>query len=76
MFLARVIVFSHEVFSHEAVRDWEPKLAPALAQELRRRRRGRAGRSWYVDETYIKVRGRWSYFITRSIAPAIWSICG
>src|SRR5436305_5191574 len=49
------------VFSHEAVREWEAKLAPALAEELRRRRRGKAGRSWYVDETYIKVDGRWCY---------------
>ena len=40
-------------FSHEAVREWEAKLAPALAGELRRRRRGKssAGRgSWSVDE--------------------------
>src|SRR3712207_6599269 len=43
------------VFSHEAVRAWEAKLTPALAEELRRRRRGKAGRSWYVDETYLKV---------------------
>src|ERR671926_102554 len=56
MFLVRGIVFSHE-----AVREWEAKLAPALADELRRRRRGKAGRSWYVDETSIKVQGRWCY---------------
>src|SRR3954471_19291546 len=31
------------VFSYEAVREWETKLTPALAEELRRRRRG--GRS-------------------------------
>src|SRR4051794_14488182 len=37
------------VFSHEAVREWEAKLAPALAEGLRRRRRGKAGRGWYVD---------------------------
>lgn len=49
------------VFSHEAVRDWEAKLTPALAEELRRRRRGRIGRSWHVDETYLKVAGRWCY---------------
>src|ERR671921_1194304 len=49
------------VFSHEAVREWEAKLTPALAEELRRRRRGKAGRSWYVDETYLKVQGRWCY---------------
>jgi putative transposase len=47
MFLIRGIVFSHE-----AVRDWEAKLAPALAEGLRRRRRGKVGKSWYVDETY------------------------
>jgi putative transposase len=56
MFLVRGLVFSHE-----AVREWEAKLAPALAEERRRRRRGKAGRSWYVDETYIKVQGRWCY---------------
>jgi putative transposase len=56
MFLVRGIVFSHE-----AVRAWEAKLTPALAEDLRRRRRGKAGCSWYVDETYIKVEGRWRY---------------
>jgi transposase-like protein len=59
MFLLRGIVFSHE-----AVREWEAKLAPLLASELRRRRHGRGGargRHWHVDETYLKVRGRWSY---------------
>jgi putative transposase len=49
------------VFSHEAVRDWETKLTPALAEALRRLRRGRVGRSWYVDETYLKVGGQWRY---------------
>jgi putative transposase len=49
------------VFSYEAVREWEAKLTPALAEGLRRRRRGKVGRSWYVDETYLKVHGRWCY---------------
>src|SRR5579871_5866304 len=49
------------VLSHDAVRDWETKLTPALAESLRRRRRGKVGRSWYVDETYIKVHGQWRY---------------
>ena len=39
------------VFSYEAVRAWEAKLTPALAEDLRRHRRGKVGRSWYVDET-------------------------
>lgn len=49
------------VFSYEAVREWEAKLTPALAEELRRRRHGKTGRSWHVDETYIKVDGHWCY---------------
>jgi putative transposase len=59
MFLVRGIIFSHE-----AVRAWEAKLASVLAEELRRGRHGRAGtrgRHWHVDETYLKVRGRWAY---------------
>ena len=49
------------VFSHEALREWEAKITPALAEELRRRRRGKVGRSWHVDETYLKAAGRWCY---------------
>src|SRR6267154_5884456 len=58
MFLPRGIEFSHET-----VRDWEAKLTPLLIERLRRRRGGgvRVGRPWYVDETYIKVHGRWCY---------------
>lgn len=47
--------------SHEAVRDWEWRFAPLIAEQLRRRRRGKAGRSWYTDETYLKVGGKWCY---------------
>ena len=56
MFLIRGIVFSYE-----AVRDWEAKLTPALAEDLRRSRKGKVGRSWYVDETHIRVHGEWRY---------------
>ena len=48
-------------FTHEAIRDWETQFASLLADQLRTRRRGQAGRSWYVDETYIKVHGKWCY---------------
>src|SRR3712207_1534085 len=64
------------VFSHEAVREWEAKLTPALAEDLRRRRRGKVGRSWSVDETYLKVHGRWCITIALSTAPArSWTCC-
>ena len=48
------------MFSYEAVRDWEAKLTPALAEDLRGGE-GARGPSWYVDETYIRVHGRWKY---------------
>jgi hypothetical protein len=45
-------------FTHEAVRNWEARFAPLLAERLRAKRRGRGGVSWYADETYVKVQGR------------------
>lgn len=56
MFLIRGIEFSYE-----AVRDWEAKLTRTLIDGLRRRCKGRIGRSWYVDVTYIKDQGRWCH---------------
>ncbi len=56
------------VFTREAVREWEERFAPLLTERLRAKRRGKAGRSWYVDETYIKVHGRWCY-LYRAIDP-------
>jgi len=56
MFLARGFTFTHE-----AIRDWEARFAPLITDQLRTKRRGQAGASWYVDETYLKVHGRWCY---------------
>lgn len=56
MFMARGFEFTHE-----AVRDWERRFAPLVAEQLRARRRGKAGHSWHIDETYIKVNGKWCY---------------
>jgi putative transposase len=44
--------------THQTVRDWEGGFAPILADRLRAKR-GRAGVSWYIDETYVKRAGRW-----------------
>ena len=57
--LAEMFLIRGFVFTYEAVRDWEAKLTPALAEELRRSRKGKVGRSWYTDETYIRVHGDW-----------------
>jgi putative transposase len=49
--LAEILLLRGLVFSHEAIRDWEAKLAPLLTDALRRRRKGKAGRCWHVDES-------------------------
>jgi hypothetical protein len=58
MFLPRGLILPHE-----AVREWERKLAPLLSETLRKRRHGAVGKSWYVDETSIKVQGQWCYLV-------------
>ena len=47
--------------THETIREWEGRFAPLLAARLREKRRGRRSVSWYLDETYVKVAGRWRY---------------
>jgi hypothetical protein len=58
--LAEIFLTRGFIFTYEAVQEWEAKLTPALAENLRRKRKGRVGRS-YIDETYIRVRGQWRY---------------
>ncbi len=59
--LAEMFLVRGFEFTHEAVRDWEARFAPLITEQLRPRRRGKAGRSWYIDETYLKVSGKWCY---------------
>ena len=59
--LAEMCLTRSFTFTHEAVREWEARFAPLLAERLRAKRRGRGGVSWYADETYVKVQGRWCY---------------
>src|SRR5665811_1980961 len=55
-----MLVRGYEV-THETIRNWEFHVAPLLAGQLRAKRRGRTRKSWYLDETYVKVAGRWCY---------------
>ena len=62
--LSEILLLRGIEVSYEAVRDWEAKLLPIMGEELRKRRRGKRrgpGASWYVDETYLKIRGKWAY---------------
>ncbi|PCS21220.1 Mobile element protein [Candidatus Enterovibrio escicola] len=40
---------------------WFMEYAPALRKKLRRHQFIRADPSWQLDETYIKVKGKWHY---------------
>ncbi len=48
-------------FTPEAIRDWEARFTPLITEQLRTKRRGQAGASWFVDETSLKVHGKWCY---------------
>ena len=45
---------------HSTVDRWALKILPVMALIFRRRKRP-VGNSWRVDETYIKVAGKWKY---------------
>jgi len=59
--LAEMFLERGFTFTHETVRDWEARFAPLLADQLRSKRRGQVGTCWHVDETYVKVQGKWCY---------------
>jgi putative transposase len=45
----------------EAGREGEAQLALRLSERTRKHRRGRMRRSWYVDEAFSNVQGRWTH---------------
>ena len=45
---------------HSTVHRWAIKLLPELEKAFRRCKRA-VGKSWRMDETYVKVRGQWKY---------------
>ena len=45
---------------HATINRWVVKFSPMLLRRARHHRRP-VGKSWRMDETYIKVRGEWTY---------------
>lgn len=45
---------------HSTIHRWVVHFSPLLLKRFNRRKRAVSGR-WHIDETYIKVRGRWMY---------------
>jgi putative transposase len=72
--LSEILLMRGIEVSHEAVRDWETKLLPIMGAELCKRRHGKRrgpGASWYVDESYLKVRASGPPCIALSIENLI-----
>ena len=47
-------------FSYETIRQWCRKFGPEYARKLKRRQ-GRLGDIWYLDEVFVKIRGERHY---------------
>jgi putative transposase len=45
---------------HATLNRWVLKYASAVEKAFRRRQRP-VGRSWRLDETYVKIKGKWAY---------------
>jgi transposase-like protein len=61
------------VLTYEAARDWEAKLTPALAEELRRSRKGKVDRSCTPTRRIFGCTANGNICIARSIVMAPWS---
>ena len=59
--LAELFLLRGFEFTHQAVQEWEARFASFLTEQLRRKRQGKIGQRWFVDETCLKVKGRWCY---------------
>src|SRR4051795_4363820 len=45
---------------HSTLNRWVIKYAPEFDKQFRRRQRS-VGRSWRLDETYVRIKGKWAY---------------
>ena len=62
--------------SHETIRAWEFRFAPMVSQRLRARRRGKAGRSWYLEKPTSKSAASGATCPALSTEPATsWTPC-
>ena len=46
---------------HSTIYRWFQHFAPEMEKRLRWQWRRPQSRRWRIDETYVKVRGRWAY---------------
>lgn len=51
----------HIHFDHSTLNRWIIKYSPLLEASFRKRKR-KVADSWRMDETYIKIKGKWVYY--------------
>jgi hypothetical protein len=59
---------------HATLNRWVIKYAPEFEKQFRRRQ-CLVGRSWRMDETYVKIKGKWAYLyraVLRSVPSKWW----
>ena len=53
---------------HSTLNRWVIKYAPAIEKQFRRCQRP-VGRSWRLDETYVKIKGKWPTYTAPCCDP-------
>ena len=48
--------------SHQTIYNWVQTFGVELGLKIRNNRKGKVGRKWHIDSTYLKIEGRWCYF--------------
>ena len=59
--VAEYFLFRGFEFTHETVRDWEEQFLPLFTDQIRAKRKGKVGKIWKIDETYVRVKEVWCY---------------
>jgi hypothetical protein len=62
------------VVDHSTLNRWVIKYAPEVEKQFRRRQRP-VGKSWRMDETYVRIKGQWKYLyraVLRSVPSKWW----
>jgi len=65
--LAEMMAERGLTLAHTTIMRWVQRLVPEFEKRWNRLAR-KAGRSWRVDETYVKIRGQWAY-LYRAVDP-------
>ena len=67
--VVELMVLRNITLCHQTVHNWVQTFGVELGIKLRARRKGKAGKKWHADATYICINGYW-YYLYRAIDKA------